>query len=79
MNVIDLNQTELLSFLREGVKRQGKPAIAVPSLDKMPLVVDTLIVRSAMANSIGSWRRQVSKPTRESPRASAQLENRGGE
>lgn len=43
MNVIDLNQTELLSFLREGVRRQGKPAIAVPSLDKLRSVIDTVI------------------------------------
>ena len=43
MNVIDLNQTALLSFLREEVRRQGKPAIAVPSLDKLLSVIDTLI------------------------------------
>ena len=43
VNVIDLNQTALLSFLREEVRRQGKPAIAVPSLDKLPSVIDTLI------------------------------------
>ena len=42
-NVIDLNQTALLSFLREEVRRQGKPAIAVPSLDKLLSVIDTLI------------------------------------
>ena len=32
-DVIDLNQTGLLSLLREGVRRQGKPAIAAPSLE----------------------------------------------
>ena len=64
-------RTGARSFLREGVGRQDKLAIAVPSLDKMPLVIDTLIVRSAMANSISSWRRQASWRPRGNPKRAA--------
>jgi len=55
---------------------KGKAAIAVPSLDKLPSVIDTVI---AAARNGELDQQLAGKRTRESPRASAQLENRGGE
>jgi len=51
----------LLSFLREGVGRQGKPAIAVPSLDKLPSVIDTVI--TAVPN--GELDQQLAQPSKQ--------------
>jgi hypothetical protein len=48
----------------------------VPSLDKLPSVIDTVI---AAARNGELDQQLAGKRTRESPRASAQLENRGGE
>jgi hypothetical protein len=49
-------------FVRSGSKtiefEKGKNAIAVPSFDKLPLIIDILITAYATANSTINWRRR---------------------
>ena len=56
-------------FVRSGLKpiefEKGKPAIAVPSLDKLPSVIDTLITAIRNGELDHNLRRQASKQIRE--------------